>query len=211
MSILDVDLESKITQTKSSALKTQPSPGFTSSSLVRLVARFPDRLIVTNPARMPTDHQAQFSDLENSAQDLARKDPYRLLQDISAMGMGWSDISRLIGVSVQAVRKWRNHEPIAAENRSKIAELLAFLQLLEKVPVSDPVGWLETPVKDGYVLRYIDLYEQGRADLLLKLANRLIDTENAMKELSPDWSERYLAKHEVFQAGDGQLSIRQRK
>ena len=118
-------------------------------------------------------------------------------------GLSWSDIARLVGVSVQAVRKWRQLHPITGENRLAVARIAVVLDLLEAVPVQDPVGWLEIPVLPGYSLRHIDLYRDERVDLLFDLAHLRITPQQALFEVRPDWQEALRLDNEVFDADDG--------
>jgi len=164
-------------------------------------------------ADVGTNHRsAQLHTLDLLARDRAREDVATLLEELSTeWGLGWSDIARLVGVSVQAVRKWRRGEPATAENRMSVARLTAVFRLLAEVPVRDPAGWLEIPVIEGYALRHLDLYSLNHADLLFDLAHLRITPEAAMEELAPDWRERYRLDYEVYEAEDGQLSVRRHR
>ena len=165
-------------------------------------------------ADVGTDHRAaQLQTLEVLARDRAREDVNTLLHELSSVrGLGWSDIARLVGVSVQAVRKWRRHEPVTGENRLAVARLVALLDMLSsEASVRDPAGWLEIPLIAGYSIRHLDLYRLGRADLLFDLAHLRITPEQAMSELALDWWDRYRLEHEVYEAEDGQRSVRRRR
>jgi hypothetical protein len=165
-------------------------------------------------ADVGTDHRAaQLQTLELLARDHARDDVVTLLDVLSTeRGLGWSDIARLVGVSVQAVRKWRRGEAVTGENRLAVARVVALFDMLSsETPVQDPAGWLEIPVIEGYALRHLDLYRLGHADLLFDLAHLRISPEAAMAELTPEWRERYALEHEVYEAEDGQRSVRMRR
>jgi hypothetical protein len=191
-------------------MKRYSFPTSTVSSLVREYGKLRDETSVLDSDVANNHRKVQTINLDNYARQLVREEVNSLLEEIVALGMGWSDIAQIIKVSVQAIRKWRNHEPITGDNRLKIARLLAFLKLLEEVPISDPVSWLEAPLIEGYTKRHIDLYKEGHAELLFELANLRIEAEAAMSELDTDWREKYIAKHEVFEMEDGQLSISRR-
>jgi hypothetical protein len=197
--------------TGSTGVEAPRSPTVTMASITNRYGALRDRTSILD-SDVGDDHRAaQLQTLELLARDRAREDVSALLHGLSARrGLGWSDIARLVGVSVQAIRKWRQSGPVTGENRLAVDRLAALLDLLEQVPVSDPAGWLEIPLIPGYSLRHADLYQQGRADLLFDLAHLRISAEEAMAELSPDWRERFRNEHEVFDAGDGQLSIRRR-
>lgn len=199
--------------TDSTGVALPRSPSMTMATLTREYGKLRDRTSVLD-ADVGADHRAaQRQTLELRAHDRAREDVVTLLDVLSAeRGLGWSDIARLVGVSVQAVRKWRRGEAVTGENRLSIARLVALLDMLfAEIPVQDPAGWLEIPLIQGYKLRHLDLYRLGRTDLLFDLANLRIRPEDAMAELTPDWRARYALEHEVYESEDGQRSVRRRR
>lgn len=199
--------------TDSTGVELPRSPSTTMTTLTREYGKLRDRTSVLD-ADVGTDHRAaQLQTLELLARDRARDDVVGLLDVLSTeRGLGWSDIARLVGVSVQAVRKWRRGEAVTGENRLAVARLVALLDMLSsEIPVQDPAGWLEIPVIEGYILRHLDLYRLDHADLLFDLAHLRISPEQAMTELSPEWRDRYALEHEVYDAEDGQRSVRRRR
>ncbi|MDP8930518.1 MAG: hypothetical protein M3O70_18600 [Actinomycetota bacterium] len=195
--------------TGSTGVELPRTPTTTMATLTRQYGMLRDRTSILD-ADVGNDHRAtQLRTLELLARDRAREDVATLLEEISTeRGLGWSDIARLVGVSVQAVRKWRRQEPVSGENRLAVARLAALLDLLSEIPVHDAAGWLEIPVLEGYALRHLDLYRLNRADLLFDLAHLRITPQSAMNQLTSDWRERYRLDHEVYEAEDGQRSIR---
>ncbi|MGD9798067.1 MAG: hypothetical protein AB7H92_16530 [Microbacteriaceae bacterium] len=199
--------------TGSTGVELPRRPSMTMASLTREYGKLRDQTSVLD-ADVGTDHRAaQLQTLELLARDRARDDVVTLLDVLSAeRGLGWSDIARLVGVSVQAVRKWRRGEAVTGENRLAVARVVALFDMISsETPVQDPAGWLEIPVIEGYALRHLDLYRLGRADLLFDLAHLRISHEGAMAELTPEWRERYALEHEVYEAEDGQRSVRTRR
>jgi transcriptional regulator with XRE-family HTH domain len=155
---------------------------------------------------------AQLATLELHAQDRARRNIQSLLNTLSMdHGLSWSDIARVAGVSVQAVRKWRKGDTSTGDHRLVIARLVAFIDLLEGYSVQDPAGWLEMPIVRSHALRYIDLYLAGRPELLFDVAALRISGEQALDELDPSWRETTHLDHEVFLASDGELAIRRKR
>lgn len=198
--------------TDSSGVETPPSPTMTIASITRRFGMIRDETSVLDHDVGDSHRAAQLQTLELLAHERAREDVTALLDELSTdRGLGWSDIARLVGVSVQALRKWRHREPVTGENRLAVARLAALLDLLQGVPVHDPAGWLEIPLAKGYSPRHLDLYRSNRADLLFDLAHLRITPEQAMTELDPDWRQHFQLDHEVFEAGDGQLSVRRRQ
>jgi transcriptional regulator with XRE-family HTH domain len=163
--------------------------------------------------RVGDSHRAaRRLDLDLQARVRAQVDVRSLLEDLTRRrGFGWSDIARLVGVSVQAIRKWRNGESPTGDNRLAVARLVALVDLLESVPIQDPVSWLEMPIVEGYKPRHLDLYRTGFADALLDLSGLRITPEAALDEMNPAWRDTMRLEHEVFKADDGQLSIRRRR
>lgn len=199
--------------TGSTGVELPRRASMTMASLTREYGKLRDQTSVLD-ADVGIDHRAaQLQTLELLARDRARDDVLTLLDVLSTdRGLGWSDIARLVGVSVQAVRKWRRGEAVTGENRLAVARVVALFDMLSsETPVQDPAGWLEIPVIEGYALRHLDLYRLGRADLLFDLAHLRVSPEAAMAELTPEWRERYLLEHEVYEAEDGQRSVRQRR
>lgn len=198
--------------TTSSGVEPVRSPTQTMASITRDFGMLRDQTSLLD-ADVGSDHRtAQMYSLELLAQDRSREDvPTLLAKLVSNYGLGWSDIARLVGVSVQALRKWRQGEPATGENRVAVARLAAFLELLGDVPVHDPASWLEMPVVAGYAPRHLDLYREAHADILFDLAHLRTSPEHALDEVDPQWREHLRLSHETFEAADGQLSIRRRR
>ncbi len=198
--------------TGSSGVELPALPSQTMASITRQFGILRDETSTLDADVVGGHRTAQRLSLELRAREWARRDVPRLLRELSSQrGLGWSDIARLVGVSVQALRKWRRGEPVTGEHRLAVARLAAFLDLLEDELIDDPAGWLEMPLVAGYLPRYLDLYRAGRIDLLFELAGLRVTPEQALDELAPDWRQRLRLESEVFEAGDGHLSIRRRR
>ncbi|MDX3548823.1 hypothetical protein PV729_25740 [Streptomyces europaeiscabiei] len=126
--------------------------------------------------------------------------------------MAWADIARLVGVSVSAVRKWRTGGDASPEKRRLLAQLAAFLDLLEESSVEDPAQWLEMdlalPVE--YSVRAVELYAIGHMIALLEIAGQRRDPAHVLDEVDPEWREARRSDIEIFTATDGQLAFRER-
>ena len=105
-----------------------------------------------------------------------------LLQELSTdRGLGWSEIARLCGVSVSAVRKWRAGESISPEHRWSLARLASFLDLLQEVgPVDEPAGWLNMRLSDQTTVTAADLYIAGHPQDLLEHAQGIWKWSNSL-------------------------------
>ena len=133
------------------------------------------------------------------------------LEELSALGFSWKAVARLAGVSVPAVRKWRQGESApSGDNRRRIARLASFCELVEEqYAIRDVAGWLETPLHSDAPVTGLDLLEEERFDLALRLASDGgTDPELILDEVRPDWRERYSSQVEVFMASDGMLALR---
>lgn len=147
--------------------------------------------------------------LDERTARLAKKDPAELLNDLSGMGFAWRDIARMVGVTVPAVRRWRNGEIPSGENRRQIAQLLAFSQIIRDDHfVFEPASWMEIRIVGAAPLTPIDLYEAGNLNVVYKLAADKITPEAALDEIDPQWRERYRSDWEVATADDGERYIR---
>jgi len=143
----------------------------------------------------------------------ARNSVRSLLMELAnSRGMAWVDIARQAGVSVAAVRKWRNGGDTSVENRQSLARLAAFLDLLANYPIDDPVQWLELPLPlpPGYTVRPMDLYLAGHAAAVLDFAAQRRNATQVMDDVQPEWRSR-ASSFEVFDDKDGNKSIRPRQ
>lgn len=201
------------TSTASGRVTYEPAREQTASGsavLAREYALLRDQVGVLNEDVNEGHRQARTYDLDERARSKAKLSVQSLLDELSDRGMAWRDLARLVGVSVSAVRKWRQGGPATGESRFSLARLAAFLDLLEGFMVEDTVGWMELPVADGFTVRHLDLYEAGRPDLLLDLADLRTSPAAALSQLDAEWHSRFASDFEVFEAGDHNLSIRKR-
>lgn len=156
-------------------------------------------------------HRAFRVQLETHTAKVAKRAPTDLLGDLSEVGFGWRDIARMVGVSVPALRRWRQGEPPTGEHRRRVAELVAFVRILtDDHLVSDVASWLEMPIAGGVPLNGIDLYSEGHLVTIFDLASEHITPDQALDQADPGWRDRYHSDYEVFRAGDGQPAIRPR-
>ena len=133
-----------------------------------------------------------------------------LLDALSDVGLSWREIARVSGVSIPAVRKWRNGEQATGENRTRVAMLAALCQLAkDEYLIDDVASWLEVPLHQDVPLTVLDLVVEDRFDLALQLASeRDADPERILDQFDPGWQERYSSAVEVFTAPDGLLGVR---
>lgn len=156
-------------------------------------------------------HRQPESTLETRAQELAKKPPIELLKQLAMeYGMSWSGIAQAIGVSVQAIRKWRHSGSLSIENRITLAKIVATLDIL-KERIEDPAGWLEIPVLEGYRLRHLDLLAQKYYKHLFDLAFTYVTPQEVLQSINPNWETEMYLEHEVFIAEDGLPAIRRRE
>jgi transcriptional regulator with XRE-family HTH domain len=154
-------------------------------------------------------HRSLKFQLDTRIARLVTQDPVALLEELAEMGFGWRDIARMVGVSVPALRRWRNGEMPTGENRRAIAQLLAFIQIIrDDHLVFGPASWMEVPIADGTPLTGIDLYTAGHWELVFDLATLNCTPEEALDHAEPNWRERYHSDWEVGTAADGQPYIR---
>lgn len=151
-------------------------------------------------------------DLVQRAAAKSRHGVPRLLSELAVdRGMAWSDIARLVGVSVSAVRKWRGSGAASAEHRMALAQLAAFLDILQEYAIDDPAQWMEMPLPlpAGYVITPIDLYWRGELAALLEYASQRLGAEQALDRIDSAWREKR-SDFESYTASDGAKAIRMR-
>lgn len=142
----------------------------------------------------------------------AKKDVATLLAELAyERGMSWSDIAELAGVSVSAVRKWRNGGAATPEKRSALARIAAMLDLLEeKGTIGDPAVWMQMDLpfdEPGFYIRPLDLYLKGHDVALLDIAERRKSVAQVLDEITPGWRQQR-SDFEVYADSDGQRSVR---
>ncbi len=154
-------------------------------------------------------HRALHVQLETRINQLVTRNPVELLDELADFGFGWRDIARMVGVSVPALRRWRNGELPTGENRRAIARLLAFVQIIKDDHlVFGPASWMEVPITDGVPTSRIDLYAIGHLDVVFDLATGNCSPEEALDIIEPGWRGRERSEWEVATADDGQPYIR---
>ena len=70
--------------------------------------------------------------------------------------------------------------------------------------ISDPVSWLEMPVKEGVTVSKVDLLKRDRFELVLRLATYAgeeFDAEEILDDYDPAWRNRL--QDEVFEVATG--------
>lgn len=140
----------------------------------------------------------------------AREQLPTLLEQLSTLGFSWRDIAKLAGVSVPAVRKWRQGESATGDNRQRVARIVALCEIAaQRYHIADVAGWLETPLHPDAPLNGLDLMASERFDLVLALAHEQSgDPERVLDQFEPDWRARYRSDVEVFTAPDGLPALR---
>jgi hypothetical protein len=135
--------------------------------------------------------------------------PVDMLDELAELGFAWRDIARAVGVTVQAIQKWRRGARMTGENRHRLAGLLAACDLVaEDYEVHEVASWFEMPMLEAVPVTPIDLWATRRPDLVFEYASGHAGAEQILTTWDPEWREHYRSDFEVFRAGDGQLSIR---
>ncbi len=135
------------------------------------------------------------------------------LNTLSGLGFAWADLARIFGVSVPALRKWRQGETAFPANDFRVAEVTALCEMLtDDVPtISDVASWLEMPLAVESPVTGITLLAEGRNDLVFRYA-RDGDGDAILDEFDPGWRERPQSSVVVVAGPDGlpALTIRDR-
>ena len=145
--------------------------------------------------RVKTDEKTKASVLE------------LLVELTEAHGLGWSDIGRLVGVSVPAIRKWRLGGDASSANHVALARLAAFMEMLQESGISDATTWLTLPFDEVEVSK-VQIYRQGDsagAAALLAFAKGHIVRDDVLAKVPVSAGSAPTSK--VVEAPDGNLSI----
>lgn len=151
--------------------------------------------------------------LRTRAEVLGRQQVGELLDRLADIGLGWRQIAGLVGVSVPAVRKWRQGGAVTGPNRLRLAWLAALIEWMsEEKLIDDPASWLEMPLSSMAPVSRLDLLVARRDDLVIRcLTGSETAPESLLDEFDPEWRSRYESDFEVFTADDGLRSIRSKR
>ena len=115
----------------------------------------------------------------------------------------------MIGVSVPAVRRWRNGESATPHHLFSIARLVALKEIIEaNNPVVDLASWLALAISPLCPITGIDLAAAGSFQELFDLAGFHESPEGILDRFDPDWRKLERPEIEVFEAADGEMGIR---
>ena len=149
-----------------------------------------------------------YLQLETRTRAAAKKPPAELLLELSSLGFAWTDIARIVGVSIPALRKWRQGESMTGENRHKLARLTALVAVLRDDHwVQDVASWLDIPIGEPYFTG-IAVLEAGGYEDLIAYAGEHMKADDLLDRWIPAWREQANDGFEVFVAGDGERAIR---
>ena len=154
--------------------------------------------------------------VDERASQLAQEDVQDLLGRARAdFGLTWEDLANMVGVSSAALRKWRRGEAVSAQNRHRLARVLAFCESLKRRDprITDPAQWLTQPFVGSSDLRAIDLYSAGFDSQLLTVARGALDRSTVLDQFDPNWRTTHAASRRwvVDEGPDGSPSIAERE
>ena len=160
----------------------------------------------------PTRHTPQMPALGLLTNKKAQHGSEALLEELAVdRGLGWTDIARLCGVSISAVRKWRSGGALAPERLRSLSKLAAFLELLSEVgPVGDPVGWLMMPLVEQHTVTAADLYREGLDEDILEHAQDPLSVEALLDRWNSSWRTETRSDWMVVDRPDGERVIARR-
>ena len=149
--------------------------------------------------------------LRARTQEAAKRSPSDLLSELSALGFAWTAVARLVGVSVPAVRKWRQGESVSGDNRARLAQLVAFVGVLARDHlVADVASWLEIPISES-PFTGVDVYAAGDVGALMEYASEHLRGPELLDRVIADWRQALDPRFEVFTSEDGQRGLRLRE
>jgi len=211
-------MSSQTSDTSTQLIEHEPATDTSTASnieTIRLLQRGYDHL--TGRARILNEdveagrREVREWDLDERTAAKARRDALPLLEELSTdRGFSWSDIARLCGVSVSALRKWRAGETPSPERRRDLARLAAFVDLLDEIAPGDPASWMLMRLVDSHTATAADLYLDGRSNDLLEHAQGHLGVHDLLDRWDPDWRQSTRSEWHIVTAADGGRSITRR-
>lgn len=155
---------------------------------------------------------SQVTTLSQMTNRKAQDGSEALLEELAVdRGLGWTDVARLCGVSISAVRKWRSGGALAPERLRSLSKLAAFLDLLEDVgPIGDPVGWLMMPLVEQHTITAAEIYRSGLDQDILEHAQGQLSVEELLDRWSSSWRKDTRSDWMVVDRPDGERVIARR-
>jgi len=203
------------TAADTAALKAPKAPAPTFASLAHHTALLRDQVQVAQSDVVELHRTVQLGDLDERTSRVAFQEAGELLELLATeFGLSWTTIARMVGVTDAAVRKWRRGEQTTPENRRRLARGVAFLQIIgERFPVHDAASWLEMRISDDATITALDLYREGRLDLLFELIGARANPHQVLDAFDPNWRQTYGVdeRFKVVEGPDGEPVIVQRR
>jgi len=185
----------------------------TSYALIDGRWRWQRQILVRTSKNAATARCAHYAERVTDATEAnKRRSVLDLLGELSGTyGVAWSDIASMLGISVPALRKWRHNSGTTPENHQKLASLVAFFGVLGEI-VASPASWMSMKLVDGYNVTAVDVYGPSAVGRLLDLAagDPGVTADTVLDALEPDWKDKRISRYEVFEAEDGEMSMRPR-
>lgn len=131
-------------------------------------------------------------ELEQMARAFRRRSPTQLLEALNAgFGIAWNDIATVVGISRQAVMKWRKRQALPDIRRfGSLCKLAAFASCVQRSG-GDPGYWLAMPLQlsDDVEphLTVADVLATGHFELGLRHFDRRISDGDVLAKVFPSY------------------------
>lgn len=161
-------------------------------------------------AALVRDHHRLYEEtFVAEVQAAARMTATELLDELATgFGLSWTDLARMVSVSVPAIRKWRQAGGVSSEKLSALARVLAFLRVLrDRLRVADPVAWLGVSLVEGYTVTIRHLYTAANVPQLLDFAADNVSPTVLLDRIEPGWREEYVTADDVVIFDDGMPAL----
>jgi hypothetical protein len=196
--------------TAAGAVSEPATPPATAGELIPRVSALRYQADTVNGDVVQLARDVYVLNLGERTTERERQSVRSLLQILADQGFSWSMMSRTLGISVPAIRKWRLGEGASPQNRHAVARLVALVDMLsDQFMIEDPAAWLEIPLA-ATRRTLADVFASGRVELVLEYAGRwIVSPEQVLDGFDSDWRATEAAREfETFVAADGDLGIR---
>lgn len=140
------------------------------------------------------DHRDHSQSVHDDAYDDLRATSIEaMLNELAEdFGFAWTEIARVMKVSVPALRKWRLGGGASPEKRELLRHFVSFCRAIERIdPAASPYASMTNRLVPTHTITVLDAFRTESVPHLLELALKRGDAREILDEIVPGWRLDY--------------------